>query len=105
MLVKEISFYKVLIILISLHIAATILPIYLAWVNEWGFNGFFDEREEYDTEFYYMPFVRFQPYILGIVLGFVLHKLRHKKKVDLNIIANLWCWVKIIFIYSFYNIS
>jgi len=89
----------------ALTVAATILPIYLAWVNEWGFNGFFDEREEYDTEFYYMPFVRFQPYIVGIVLGFVLHKLRHKKKVDLNIIANLWCWVKIIFIYSFYNIS
>merc|ERR1711915_942493 len=29
----------------------------------------------------------------GIVLGYVLHKLRHKKKIDLNIIANLWCWL------------
>merc|ERR1719342_1347877 len=24
----------------ALTVAATILPIYLAWVNEWGFNGF-----------------------------------------------------------------
>jgi len=76
-----------------LTLAATCVPLALAWVNEWGFNGFFENRDEYYTEFYYMPYARFQPYIVGIVLGYVLRKLKHKEKIDLNIIANLWCWL------------
>jgi len=73
--------------------AATVVPLYLAWDNKWNFSPFFETREGYMKEFYVMPYARFQPYIVGIVLGYVLHKLRHKKTIDLNIIANLWLWL------------
>ena len=54
---------------------------------------FLDTTGKYMTDFYIVPWCRFQPYIIGIVLGFALYKMKDKKVLDINPIMSLWIWV------------
>ena len=45
-------------------------------------------------DYYVVPWVRIQPYLMGMVLGFILFKLRKTEKLKMNSIALTWCWVR-----------
>ena len=50
---------------------------------------------DYMKNFYLVPWTRFQPYIVGLVLGFVLYNLKNKNKTTLNLsaVVTAWIWV------------
>ena len=50
---------------------------------------------DYMKNFYLVPWTRFQPYIVGLVLGFVLYNLKNKNKTTLKLsaVVTAWIWV------------
>ena len=55
-----------------------------------------DIASDYMKHFYLVPWTRFQPYIIGLILGFVLYNLRNKNKTKLNFsaVVTAWIWVR-----------
>ena len=49
------------------------------------------------TSVYEAPWDRFQPYLVGLMLGYILHKTRGKK-IEINPRLNLLCWQENIFL-------
>ena len=47
-------------------------------------------------DYYVVPWVRIQPYLMGMILGFILFKLRKTEKLKIHSIAVTWCWVRAI---------
>eukprot|EP00091_Calanus_sinicus_P014245 TRINITY_DN31688_c0_g1_i1.p1 TRINITY_DN31688_c0_g1~~TRINITY_DN31688_c0_g1_i1.p1 ORF type:complete len:222 (-),score=33.39 TRINITY_DN31688_c0_g1_i1:19-684(-) len=47
---------------------------------------------EYMGDFYIVPWCRFQPYIIGLVLGYFLHKMRKQTQLKINPVALTWIW-------------
>ena len=47
-----------------------------------------------------MPWCRYQPYILGMLLGFWLYKSRNMRKLKFNTIVICWIWVSQHYIYG-----
>ena len=76
-------------------ISATIVAIALAWVNDYPFSLMFDMTGPggYMQHYYLVPWTRFQPYIVGMMLGFILHRMRDKKTVKMNSVHVTWIWV------------
>jgi len=69
--------------------AATIVPVAIVWAENpfmGGWSGDFGE-------FYIKPWNRVQPYIVGLVVGFFLYKLRDKPRLPINWLINLCCWM------------
>ena len=85
-----------LILSAILTVGATAVPLALAWQNDYPFSPTLNEgragQEAYMGDFYIVPWCRFQPYIVGIVLGFVLHKMRKQPKLKINAVALTWIW-------------
>ena len=50
---------------------------------------------DYMKNFYLVPWTRFQPYIIGLILGFFLYKLKNQNKTKLNLsaVVTAWIWV------------
>ena len=75
---------------------ATGVAFGLAWAKDYppspAIQGF--SPSDYFTEYYAMPWCRYQPYILGMVFGFWLQKYRNLEKLKLNSIVITWCWVR-----------
>lgn len=68
-------------------IAATATPFILTWNDETQFY----HGETYG--FYQKPWNRFQPYIIGIMFGFLLHKIRHIKVLKISSMLNMFIWL------------
>ena len=54
-----------------------------------------DLASDYMKNFYLVPWTRFQPYIIGLILGFVLYNLKNQNKTKLNLsaVVTAWIWV------------
>ena len=54
-----------------------------------------DLASDYMKHFYLVPWTRFQPYITGLVLGFILYNLKNQNKTKLNLsaVVTAWIWV------------
>ena len=52
----------------------------------------------YFTDFYIVPWCRFQPYILGLLFGWMLHKMKNQPKLKLNsfLVAFIWAAVGVL---------
>ena len=50
---------------------------------------------DYMENFYLVPWTRFQPYIIGLILGYFLYNLRNqnKTKLDFSAVVAAWLWV------------
>ena len=48
--------------------------------------------------FYLVPWTRFQPYIIGLILGFVFYNLKNQNKTDfkMSAVAAAWLWVRLL---------
>ena len=79
-----------------LTVGATVIPFALAWMNDYPFSPYMTEggsgADRYMGNFYVVPWCRFQPYIVGIVLGFFLHKMRKQPELKINTVALTWIW-------------
>ena len=74
----------------SLLVAATATPFALTWWSDPDDEQFY-HGETYS--FYQKPWIRFQPYIIGIMFGFMLHKIRHIKVLKISTLANIFIWL------------
>ena len=73
--------------------AATVIPTVLSWVNNYPISaGFFGTDFDYFKKFYVVPWCRFQPYIVGILFGYILHKMRDQPKLKINPYFCIWIW-------------
>ena len=77
------------------YLSVTGAAIGLAWVNDYPPTGALQSGSEgYMENYYVVPWVRIQAYLLGMILGFILYRLKSTEKLKLNSIALTWCWVK-----------
>ena len=79
----------------SAMLAATITPMVVAYKYELPFAVItmpFEVAPDYISKFYTVPWCRFQPYIGGIMFGYILHRLREQLTVKLNIIFVISLW-------------
>ncbi len=72
---------------VVLLVVATIIPFTLTWTDE---TQFFHGDV---TDFYQKPWNRFQPYIMGLLLGYLLHNMRHQSKLKIPGWVCLLIWV------------
>ena len=72
---------------VVLLVVATITPFTLTWTDE---TQFFHGDV---TDFYQKPWNRFQPYIMGLLLGYLLHNMRHQTKLKIPGWVCLLIWV------------
>ena len=84
-----------------LLVASTVTPFVLTWLDD---DQFFHGDLE---DFYTKPWNRFQPYLLGLGLGYLLHRLRHVPKLAIPTVLNLWIWMvaAIVALSTVYGIS
>merc|ERR550517_1016746 len=85
-------------LLATLLVSFTVIPTVLGFVNNWGFStqilaGGNPNMEGYFDQFYVVPWCRYQPYLVGLGLGYLLHRLRETPRLPINPIALTWIWV------------
>lgn len=86
---NSVKFYQICILLV------TGVAIGLAWDNDYPPTAaLMGSSSTYMEDYYVVPWIRIQPYLMGMILGFILYKLRTTEKLKLNSIALTWCWVK-----------
>ena len=74
---------------------ATGAALGLAWARDYPPSAIFQQPDDgYMEDYYVVPWVRIQPYLMGMVLGYILYKLRNTEKLKMNSIALTWCWVR-----------
>ena len=76
-----------------IEISATGVSIGLAWDRDYPPTLTLSMGEGYQEDYYIVPWVRIQAYFIGMILGFILYKMRNNQKLNLNSIAATWCWV------------
>jgi len=80
-----------------LMVVFTIIPIWIGWTNDYPFSpsipGGGDQMSlDYMFNFYMVPWCRYQPYLVGLGLGYLLYKMKNQPKLNLNPIAVTWIW-------------
>ena len=76
------------------------VPLTLTWVSDPTYppTPLFDTgslTSKYMKNMYLVPWTRFQPYIIGLVLGSTFYRLRNQKKnsLDLSAVVAAWLWL------------
>jgi len=64
--------------------AGTVCQIYFTIVDDEFFHGSF--------RYYMKPWNRSNPYVIGLLLGYILHKMRDVTRLKINMYTNLFCW-------------
>jgi peptidoglycan/LPS O-acetylase OafA/YrhL len=75
-------------------VAGTIIPMVIVGVNNFPLSVSFltNETLGYYFDFYVVPWCRFQPYILGLLFGWLLHRMRDQPKLKLSSFFIIWIW-------------
>ena len=74
-------------------IVSTVVPTWLAYANDYPISfSYMGANFHFLIHFYVVPWCRFQPYIVGIILGYVLHRMRDQPKLKLNPYFSIWIW-------------
>jgi len=87
-----------LAILGTLVIIFTAIPTVLSIVNDYPFSTLVmnganpDNLTKWGTEFYVVPWCRFQPYLVGLGLGYLLYQTKDNSKLPFNPMALAWIW-------------
>jgi peptidoglycan/LPS O-acetylase OafA/YrhL len=66
----------------------------IVYINNFPFSVSFMSMSNfsYSSNYYVVPWCRFQPYIAGVLFGCLLHKMRNQTKLNLNPFIILWIW-------------
>lgn len=79
----------------ALVLVSTIVALSIAWAEDYPFSPLFQMTDfNYMRWYYFVPWARFQPYIVGMCLGFALHQMRGKE-LRINPVLASWIWVNI----------
>jgi len=76
----------------------TAIPTVLGVVKDYPFSPMLMNGADpsiagdYMMNFYVVPWCRFQPYLVGLGLGFLLYKMQEQPKLSLNPMALAWIW-------------
>jgi peptidoglycan/LPS O-acetylase OafA/YrhL len=72
----------------------TIVPMVIVYINDFPLSVSFMTYQslDYFFDFYVTPWCRFQPYISGLLFGWILHRMRDQAKLKLNSFIVLWIW-------------
>jgi peptidoglycan/LPS O-acetylase OafA/YrhL len=75
-------------------VAGTIAPMVVIYQNDFPLSmlDFTDAERNYYKNFYIVPWCRFQPYIVGLLFGWLLHRLRDQPKLKLSPFLVTWIW-------------
>ena len=66
-------------LILGLLLAASVaIPTYLTYHYGWGPVGQGTSSKNFMTWFYFKPWNRFSPYMVGILLGYILHVTKSK---------------------------
>ena len=84
-------------------VVATVLPMVIVSVNDLSLTLSLsmlnvNTNSTYFTNFYIVPWCRFQPYVLGLMFGWLLQKMRNQPKLDMNpfLVAFIWVVVSVL---------
>lgn len=76
----------------------TAIPTVLGVVKDYPFSPMLmngadpTAMGDYMMNFYVVPWCRFQPYLVGLGLGYLLYKMQDQPKLSLNPMALAWIW-------------
>ena len=73
-------------------VAGTVGPMLVTYYNDYAFSPIVALETNYMLDFYIVPWCRFQPYIIGLMLGYILHRMRDQKKLKMNSYFITWMW-------------
>ena len=79
--------YVGVVVMNLLLVAFTITPFAITWSDR---EEFFHGKQD---DFYVKPWDRFQPYLIGLMLGFGLHHMRNKKTFEFSTVFNMIMWL------------
>ena len=87
-----------LLVIGGLTTLSCVIPTALTYKNGWapvpsipGPTNPEDPNNPFMLNSYIKPYTRFTPYIMGILLGYLLH-ITKKKPVKINHLVNIWLW-------------
>ncbi|KYN22153.1 Nose resistant to fluoxetine protein 6 [Trachymyrmex cornetzi] len=99
-------FYTAVTILGALLIGSIILSGYTSYVYEIvPFQTFNERSKEFRDVFYFLPWFRISPYVIGIITGYVLTKTKNNLILKKKIIISCWCLASAcyVFVFSLYE--
>ena len=71
----------------------TVLPMLVVYFMDLELSPSFITTDwSYMIDLYIVPWCRFQPYILGLIFGYFLHKMRGQPKLKINPYFLVWIW-------------
>ena len=76
-------------------VAATIPITYQTWRFKLGIDGsirYGISDPSFHEDAYRVPWTRFQPYLIGILTGYILHHTRDRSEISIKPILNVICW-------------
>ncbi|XP_077275007.1 nose resistant to fluoxetine protein 6-like [Temnothorax americanus] len=76
-------------VVLSLLFGSIIVNGYISYVHEYVET--FDEQKNFADSFYIVPWMRINPFIIGIVTGHILTKLKNNFVLKKNYIILCWC--------------
>ena len=78
-------------------VAGTVIPMVIVYINDFPLSVSFMTMENfaYFSDVYVVPWCRFQPYIMGLMFGWLLHRMRSQPKLKLNPFIITWIWAAI----------
>ncbi|KYM99164.1 Nose resistant to fluoxetine protein 6 [Cyphomyrmex costatus] len=95
-------FYTAVTILGALLIGSIILSGYTSYVYEIvPFQTFNERSKEFRDVFYFLPWFRISPYVIGIITGYILTKKRNNLILKKKIIILCWCLATSCYVFVF----
>ena len=80
-------------------LAGTIVPMVIVYQKDLelspSFPNILNDPYAYMLDLYIVPWCRFQPYISGIIFGYLLHRMRDTPKLNINPYHLIWIWAVI----------
>ena len=78
-------------------VAATVIPMVIVSAKDLSLTLALsmlnvNTNSTYFTDFYIVPWCRFQPYVLGLVFGWMLYKMKNRPKLEINPFLIVFIW-------------
>ncbi|XP_029669253.1 nose resistant to fluoxetine protein 6-like [Formica exsecta] len=89
LILSTVYFYIAAAILGALLIGSIVLTGYISYIYE--FVPTLDEQRRLVSVFYYPPWIRIGPYIIGIITGYIIRRLNKKLLLKKKTVILCWC--------------
>ncbi|XP_072747419.1 nose resistant to fluoxetine protein 6-like isoform X2 [Anoplolepis gracilipes] len=90
LILSTVYFYVTVVILGVLLIGSIMLTGYISYIYE--YVPTFDEQYRLMSVLYYPPWIRIGPYIIGIIIGYIVRRLNKKLTLNKKTVILGWCF-------------